>query len=369
MNILIVENSVAFTGALKSALCEAYLLSNKHKISFLLPSHSTALPIIREKGFKVHALPLKEISKSPSALLAYPFTLVRNLLALKKIVRSEDIEVVQVNDFYNLLGALLKLSGYKGILLTWVRFLPSALPGALRTIWIKAAQKYSDRVIAVSDVVWKQLPQDKKTIRLYDPVCFSNSLRTETQTNQLVTFLYLSNFIRGKGQEYAIEAFARAYKKDNNIRLKLVGGDMGLHKNKVFRDELVNQVRQLGLEDVIVFNDFIADVETEIKSADVVLNFSNGEALSMICLEASFYERPVIATRCGGPEEIILHKETGLLVPRKDITAMTEAMLTLSNNMHLRKTYGQKATLHVTQKFSNEAFKKAMDEILNEHVN
>ena len=49
--------------------------------------------------------------------------------------------------------------------------------------------------------------------------------------------------------------------------------------------------------------------------------------------------------------------------------AMTEAMLTLANNRDLRRTYGQKGKLYVTRKFSGEAFRKTMDEILNEHVN
>jgi glycosyltransferase involved in cell wall biosynthesis len=370
LNILILDNSIAFTGAVKCALNEADLLSDKHNIIFVLPSRSAVADRVKEKGYKLYTLPLREISRSFTSISLYPLFLLRNFVTLQRIIRKENIDVVQINDFYNLLGIMLKICGYKGMLLTWVRFLPSSIPLQLRSIWTKGAQKYSDKVVAVSDAVLKELPTKDNTIRVYDPAKLvedSNSI--SLYESEITRFLFLANYTRGKGQEYAIEAFSNAYQINQNMQLLLAGSDMGLEKNMIFKKELVAMVKHLGLAHAISVSDFVHDVESEIKRADVVLNFSEGESFSMTCLEASFYGRPVIATRCGGPEEIIAHKETGLLVPRKDIMAMTEAMLVLTNNKHLRKTYGQKGKLYVTRKFSNEAFRKAMGEILHDHVN
>jgi L-malate glycosyltransferase len=366
VNILIIDNSIAFTGAFKCALNEAAVLSAEHQVIFLLPTGSQVAELARLQNHTVYTLPLKEISKSWIAIVQYPFALLRNLKSLRKIVREEKVDVVQVNDFYNLLGAALKFTGYRGKLLTYVRFLPSVMPGALRKFWIGLAQRYSSRVIAVSDAVLKELPAHPSKIRVYDPVLLAEQHpQTSIPQTDTTTLLYLANFTRGKGQEHAIEAFYHAYRQHGKLKLKFVGGDMGLPKNVQFREELKERVQQLGLASVISFENFTADVEQEIKNATVVLNFSEAESFSMTCLEASFYGRPVIATRCGGPEEIVVHHQTGYLLEKRDVAAMTEAILALATSKELCQSMGNAGRNHVREKFSVDNFKRTFSEILS----
>src|SRR5690606_29856104 len=128
---------------------------------------------------------------------------------------------------------LLKIGGYKGKVLTWVRFLPSGIPAPLRTLWTKAAVKYSDAVVAVSDAVLSQLPNQKHVVRIYDPVELKEQHSSiDRGSNETVLFLDLANYTRGKGQEHAIEAFNKAYRQDQKIRMKFAGGNMGLEKNR-----------------------------------------------------------------------------------------------------------------------------------------
>jgi glycosyltransferase involved in cell wall biosynthesis len=115
-------------------------------------------------------------------------------------------------------------------------------------------------------------------------------------------------------------------------------------------------VQALSLQNVVSFTSFNHNIEAEIKSADIVLNFSNSESLSMTCIEAAYFGTPLIATRCGGPEEIIKHKETGLLVAVADIDAMTEAILTLAADKELRLNYAKAGMAYVREKFSKEDF-------------
>lgn len=365
MNILIIDNSVAFTGAFKCALNEADLLSGEHKFTFVLNTKSNLADTVTAKGHKVYQLPLLEIRKSPTVMLQYPFTLLRNALALQKIVKKEKIDIVQVNDFYNMLGVMLKVLGYKGKLLTYVRFLPSVMPGVLRNAWIKLGLKHSHRMIAVSDAVLKQLPQHPKAVRIYDPVQLSESLPEKTPVpKDTVSILYLSNYIQGKGQDAAVEAFADAYKKNHNIRLTFTGGDMGLDKNIAYRNKLEARVKELGLQEVVAFAPFSADVEQAIKSADIVLNFSEAESFSMTCLEAAYYGTALVATACGGPEEIIDNGRTGIIVPVKDINAMSLAISTLAGDAGLRSIFAQAGKDYVRKKFNVENFKKEITTVI-----
>lgn len=363
MNILIIDNSLAFTGAFKCALSEAMLLSDKHKFTFVVHPNSRVKANLEANNIPYHTVKLQEIRKSPS-ILFYPFVLLLNTYKVSRIIKQENIDVVQMNDFYNLIGAFLKIFGYKGKLITYVRFVPSAMPAPFRKLWTYFAQQYSHRVIAVSDTVLKELPINKNTIRLYDPANLQEQITTEKLAADSIQLLYLSNYIRGKGQDYALEAFIKAYQHNKQLRLKYTGGDMGLEKNKEFKQTLIDKVKEHGLEEVVNFADFNSNVEAEIKAADVLLNFSNSESLSMTCLEAAYYGTAVIATKCGGPEEVIIDKETGLLVPVADIDAMMNAILTLANNAAIRKQYAEAGRTYVRNKFGKEHFIKEFEAIL-----
>jgi len=356
LNILLIDNSVALTGAFKCALNEAELLSHQHHFVFIIPKKSNINSYLEEKGIKYYRLNMLEIHKSLSIFL-YPIILLVNTLRVSSIIKKEKIDVVQCNDFYNLLGAGVKLLGYKGIALTYVRFMPSAIPGLLRRLWINVAQKHSHRVIAVSDSVLKQLPLKANTIRLYDAANLVEKInRKKESSSEAIELLYLSNYIQGKGHEYALEAFIRAYAVNNSLRLKFTGGYMGLTKNKEFKTSLEQKTKEHLLTNVVTFTDFNDNIESVIKSADILLNFSNSESLSMTCLESSYFGTPVIATRCGGPEEVIKHNETGILVPIADIDAMTNAIIELSANKTKRTTFAEAGKIYVRDKFSKEKF-------------
>lgn len=356
MNILIIDNSLAFTGALKCAVNEAELLSPQHRFIFVIHKNSNVNTYLRDKGIKYYAINMLEIRKSPAVFL-YPFVLLYNTFRIRSIIKKESIDIVQSNDFYNLLGVAAKITGFKGKLITYVRFIPSVMPAFLRKVWTGLAQKFSYKVIAVSDTVLNQLPYRPNTIRIYDSANLEEKIITPQQhSNEEIQLLYLSNYIRGKGQDYALEAFIKAYSKNPKLRLKFTGGDMGLDKNKLFKQLLVEKVQELSLQNVVSFTSFNHNIEAEIKSADIVLNFSNSESLSMTCIEAAYFGTPLIATRCGGPEEIIKHKETGLLVAVADIDAMTEAILTLAADKELRLRYAKAGMIYVREKFSKEDF-------------
>ena len=163
--------------------------------------------------------------------------------------------------------------------------------------------------------------------------------------------LYPANYISGKGHRECLSAFSIAYQANKNIRLRFVGSDMGLAKSRELRHALEIEVERNGLSNVVKVEDFCAEKELMYKNADVVLNFSISESFSRTCFEASFYGVPVIATRCGGPEEIIENDVTGILVDLGDLDKMKEAILRLADDRQLRRSMGTAAAVHVRRRF------------------
>lgn len=67
-------------------------------------------------------------------------------------------------------------------------------------------------------------------------------------------------------------------------------------------------------------------------SCDFVVVNSRFETFSMITAEALVHNKPVIATRCGGPE-MFIHEKNGLLIRSDDQPALTESIKTLCTHL------------------------------------
>lgn len=98
----------------------------------------------------------------------------------------------------------------------------------------------------------------------------------------------------GKGQDFALQSFAQVHETLPNWKLRLVGGDMGLKKNRDYIAKLKREAKRLNMERKIEWIAFTEDVELEYKQADIVLNFSESESFSITCLEALYFGRPLI---------------------------------------------------------------------------
>jgi glycosyltransferase involved in cell wall biosynthesis len=364
--IVIIDNSVGYTGAFKSVLHEADLLSGKFRFVFVIPQKSSISTHVLSSGYSCYRLPMREINRSFLNLLLYLPVLFFNTLRLKRILLKEKADYLQINDIYNLLGVTTKLTGYRGKLITCVRLIPSSMPCLLSWLWIKLAQSFSFRVIAVSDAVFSELKSRVNTLRIYDAICFLESYpRKENMPERSICrFLCLANYIPGKGQETAIRAFTEAYFKRTDLRLNFYGGDMGLVKNRRFREELEELVKDANLGDVIRFQGFAEDVERIIKSHDVLLNFSVTESFSMTCAEGSYYGIPVIATRSGGPEEIIEDGVTGFLIDKTDLRGITQKMLLLAESAELRNNMGKAAASRVRYMFTKDRYVERMENLV-----
>src|SRR5262245_35020805 len=95
--ILILENSVAVTGALVSITRSCCDLKAHFDFFFVLPKGSRAVDHVQRAGFTVYQLPLLEIRKDWSVFLYIPY-LLANSVRLRRLVNSLKIDLLNVND-------------------------------------------------------------------------------------------------------------------------------------------------------------------------------------------------------------------------------------------------------------------------------
>ena len=356
--VLLVDNSRAVTGALNALRHATSPLQREFCFAYVLPTGSAGRSVLEADGYRVYELPFVEISRRPADLLRYFPLLLLNGWRLYRLARQEKAVAIHLNDFYNLTGYVAHFCSMGQLpVLTHVRFLPQALPQLFARPWRWLAEHVAQQVLCVSEAVRRYFtPGGSQVLIVYDPLPARGEQQPQyavtTNEQRPISLLYLSNYIRGKGQNFALEAFRLAYARNANLRLHFVGGDMDMAKNQGFRNELEDITQAAGLAGVVYFNGFAADTEATMKAHDIVLNFSEAESFSLTCLDALYYGVPLIATDCGGPAELFETGRSGLLVPNRDVPAMADAMLTLATDTTLRQQFSAASRLFVRQKFA-----------------
>lgn len=369
--ILVVDNSRAVTGALNAMRhATTPLRAAGFRFVYVLPTGSTGRAVLEADGYRVYELPFVEISRRKGDLIRYPFALLRNGWRLWQLARCEGAKVVHLNDFYNLTGYVAQLLSWGRLqVVTHVRFLPQSLPQPLARAWRGLATRLAARTIAVSQAVGRYFTGAANLRVVYDPLPGAERRPVPMHPpspDGTVELLYLSNYIQGKGQDLALAAFRPAYAADQRLRLRFVGGDMGLAKNREFRQLLEASVSATGLADVVRFEGFATDVEATIKAADIMLNFSESESFSLTCLDALYYGTPLIASDCGGPAELFEHGRSGLLVPNHNVPAMTAAITELAADAGQRARFAAAGRAFVRQKFAPDNTYNALELLYQE---
>jgi glycosyltransferase involved in cell wall biosynthesis len=276
------------------------------------------------------------------------------------LLEERGASCLLVNDFYLLPGPLLRPLGWPGRIVTMVRIDTRrfGLPGRL---WLAGARRWSDRLIAVSRFIEAAASLPRGSV-LYDPAPDVRAKSAGDICPQRL--LFVGNYIRGKGQDAAVRAFHRIASDFPRAELHFHGGDMGLAKNREYRRELELAAQAGPGAGQISFFDFAPDTGPLLAQASASLTLSHSESFSFTCQEASAHGVAVIATRCGGPEEIVDDGVTGFLVAIDDDVAIAERMAQLLRDPALASAMGRKGAALMAERFGPEPWRERMREVL-----
>jgi glycosyltransferase involved in cell wall biosynthesis len=130
-----------------------------------------------------------------------------------------------------------------------------------------------------------------------------------------------------KGHNYLIDAYKLLLQKLSNTPsivpslLIMGGGEERAHLEKKIRD--------MNLEGKVFLCGNVPQAASYLKALDIFVLSSLSEGLAYVIQEAGQAALPVVATAVGGIPEMIVHEETGLLVPPRDPEALCDALFTM----------------------------------------
>jgi glycosyltransferase involved in cell wall biosynthesis len=180
----------------------------------------------------------------------------------------------------------------------------------------------ADCMISVSSRIANMLKYhwdiDSKIIpNIVDTSLFKHYTKRESEN---FTFLSIGHLNHNKGFDLLIKSFKNA-NFANNVFLKIVGkGELQLDLEKeITNNGLSQQIQLMGFLD----RKEIANLMSE---CNAFVLASRGETFGVVYIEALTAGLPVIATKCGGPEDFIT-KENGIIIPVDNVDSLTNAML------------------------------------------
>ena len=167
-----------------------------------------------------------------------------------------------------------------------------------------------------------------------DPVVIPNIIdlrqfSANIQAKSESTFNYLSvgGLTPNKNMDVLIQAFHQAFSADRSVSLRIIGeGTQHSALETLIKQlHLANQVHLLGLKD----RQAIAEIMQE---SHAFVLASKSETFGLAYLEAMAMGLPVLASRCGGPEDFV-SAENGLLVAVDSMEELAQGLRTLKDNI------------------------------------
>ena len=204
---------------------------------------------------------------------------------------------------------------------------------------------------------------DAIDLQVFDDTVSTDQLRQEFSLNDAEKLFGIFGRIVGwKGIVEFIHAASLVIQSIPGSKAFIVGdcsdGDSGYLK-------IVHErIAEYGLEEKIILTGFRTDVPALMQLMDVVVHASiKPEPFGMVLIEAMAMKKPVVATRMGGPLDIVLDERTGFLVAPGDTVAMADAIKRLLVDKALAFDMGRNGQHRVRDMFSKERYARQVEDI------
>jgi glycosyltransferase involved in cell wall biosynthesis len=220
--------------------------------------------------------------------------------------------------------------------------------------------KFIDQIISMSDfsssVYIKCGVSASKCKTIYDGIDIE-TFNPSTEGNEKMIIGCFGRLEKWKGQQVLIEAAVSVIKIIPGALFLIVGD--GPNENK-----LKLQVEKLNLGRYFEFTGGVTNVKNYMEKCNIIVHTSiEPEPFGMVIIEAMALEKPVIATKIGGPLEIIEHEVDGFLIPPGNPQILADYIIRLANDTELRAQIGVEARKKVIAKFDVKKYVKEIETV------
>ncbi|MDM1040621.1 MULTISPECIES: glycosyltransferase family 4 protein [Empedobacter] len=210
----------------------------------------------------------------------------------------------------------------------------------------------------------------KKDTIIYSPIGPSEDFLKLNPNYNSSQFIFIGRMTETKSPINLIKAFEMVVKVFPQAKLVMAGDgelmtkvkdliiELNLQKNVILPGWITKEQQKKYYEESFCY------VQHSVMSST-----GDKEGTPVSILEASAAGLPIISTLHAGIPDVILNRESGLLVEEHDIATMSKFMLELYGNRELSKKLGIKGKEIVSQNFSLKKHLEIVESLINKTTN
>ena len=310
----------------------------------------------------------------------YTISGLRNLAFLKKFVNEKKISLIvtyhESSDFYGLV-----LSRICNIPIISARRDMGFKTELHHQLAYKCVGRFFDAVIAVSNAVKKEVVKrrwfpEKNIFTIYNAIKVMDYGKSDDgmtlkrklgiQPESPVVGM-VANIHKIKGYHYFLYAACIIHRCNQNAQFLMIGHDE--IKSDFTIATLKRYGEEIGISKNLHFLGGREDLVQLISIFDVAVLASLSEGFSNVILEYMASSKPVVATEVGGNPEIVVHGETGLLVPPANADALASAILSILEDKEAASRFGNAGRKRVEERFSLDVMLRNYENLFERVIN
>ncbi len=334
----------------------------------VLPGAGPLFDLLREEGFQAEIQNLGILRRkylNPFGLLNRLGKSVSALNFMNKLHREHQFDLVYSNTLAVAVGAY--WARKKGIAHVWHIHEILSGPKTLVYLLSKLLDHEKSFPIAVSEAVktnWEGRLKKTEPEVIHNGIPYSEFLEERPDARESlglpqdqVVITMIGRINPGKGQLFFLEMASRLSKKYKQVSFLMVGNPYPGYEK--LQNEMTSFIEEQKLEGRVFDLGFRRDIPAILQASSIfVLPSILPDSFPTVILEAMASGKPVVATRSGGAEELLIDGATGFLINVNDVEAGVDALSRLIESPELRDKMGKAGREKVLREFSLEAFEE-----------
>lgn len=144
--------------------------------------------------------------------------------------------------------------------------------------------------------------------------------------NEPFTLGFVGRNCKAKGTDLLIEAAAKLISQGHHLKIRFAGSEKGY---------VMALAKKWNVIPHVEFTEWLADLTPFLDQIDLLVVPSEKEAFGLVLLDAMARGKPILATACNGPANIIVEGKTGWLVPINDVDALSKSIHKAMTDPHI----------------------------------
>ena len=162
-----------------------------------------------------------------------------------------------------------------------------------------------------------------------------------------------------KRQKAFVEIAAKVVAEGEKVRFHIIGSALETPEHRIYEREVLQLIAKYGLQECVHFTGHRTDMPKAMQELNLLVTLSAGSVIA----EAMAAGKPVIGTPVGSTTEMIVHGETGYVVPLDPMEGIADKIVGLAKDPNRSVRMGRQGRIYAEEAFGVETHVQKVQDV------